>query len=261
MPITMSTSVRRLSQSEFGELAYQVMKCVFEIHDELGRLFDEKVYKRELAYRYPGVQLEVPITIRHGAFAKTYHLDVLVADGGLFEFKMAENLVPKHRAQTLNYLYLADLSHGKLVNLRPEQVEHEFVNTTWTREDRLRFELVTDRWQDTVPGASGFREVFTALLRDWGTGLELPLYKEALIHFLGGEAQVLAEVEVRMSDHTLGLQKLSLAAPRTAFFLTALGQSAGSFETDARRLLRHADLDAILWADLRLATVTLTTLC
>jgi len=98
-------------------------------------------------------------------------------------------------------------------------------------------------------------------LRNWGTGLELPLYKEALIHFLGGEAQVLAEVEVRMSDRTLGLQKLSLAAPRTAFFLTALGKSAGSFETDARRLLRHADLDALLWADLRLATVTLTTLC
>ena len=81
-----------------------------------------------------------------------------------------------------------------------------------------------------------------------------------MIHFLGGEAQVLAAVEVRMRDRTLGHQKLSLAAPRTAFFLTALGQSMESFETDARRLLRHADLEAILWADIRLATVTLTTL-
>ena len=130
MLITMSTRVRRLSQSEFGELAYQVMRCVFEIHDELGRLFNEQLYKCELAYGYPGVQREVPIDVCHGSFAKTYHLDVLVADGGLFEFKMAETLVPKHRAQTLNYLYLADLSHGKLVNLRPEQLEHEFVNTT-----------------------------------------------------------------------------------------------------------------------------------
>ena len=49
MPITMSTRVRRLSQSEFGELAYEVMGCVFAIHDELGRLFDETLYKRELA--------------------------------------------------------------------------------------------------------------------------------------------------------------------------------------------------------------------
>lgn len=260
MPITIPIRVRHLLQSEFGDLAYQVMQCVFKIHDELGRLFDEQLYKRELAHRYPGVQQEVPITVEHGAFAKTYYLDVLVANGGLFEFKMAETLVPRHRAQTLNYLYLADLSHGKLVNLRPEQVEHEFVNTTWTREERLRFKWVTERWQDGVPGARRFREVLAALLNDWGAGLELPLYEEALIHFLGGEAQVRAEVEVRLSDHTLGHQSLSLAAPRTAFFLTALGKSAGSFETHARRLLYHANLDAILWADLRLATVTLTTL-
>jgi hypothetical protein len=54
---------------------------------------------------------------------------------------------------------------------------------------------------------------------------------------------------------------MALAAPRAAFFLTALGKSAGSLETDAPRLLRHPDVDAILWADLRLATATLTTLC
>jgi len=48
MPMTMSTRVRRLSQSEFGELAYDVMGCVFALHDELGRLFDETLYKREL---------------------------------------------------------------------------------------------------------------------------------------------------------------------------------------------------------------------
>ena len=51
MPITMSTRIRRLSQPEFGELAYQVTRCVFEIHDELGRLFDETLYKCELAHR------------------------------------------------------------------------------------------------------------------------------------------------------------------------------------------------------------------
>jgi hypothetical protein len=89
----------------------------------------------------------------------------------------------------------------------------------------------------------------------------LPLYEEALTHLLGGQAQVMAEVEVRLSNHILGHQKVALAAPRIAFFLTALGKSMPSFETDARRILGHADLEAILWADIRLATVTLTTLC
>ena len=110
------------------------------------------------------------------------------------------------------------------------------------------------------PGGRRFREGLTALLKDWGTDLELPPYEEALTHFLGGEAQVQAAVEVRLSDHTLGHQKMSLAAPRIAFFLTALGESMPRFETDARRLLRHAALEAILWADIRPGTVTLTTL-
>ena len=41
--------VRRLSQDEFGELSYAVMAHVFEIHNEFGRFFDERIYKRELA--------------------------------------------------------------------------------------------------------------------------------------------------------------------------------------------------------------------
>jgi GxxExxY protein len=258
--MTIQARIRRVSQAEFGELAYSVMGCVFEIHQELGRFFHEKIYKRELAHRHPDVQLEVPIEVRYKSFSKTYLLAVLVAGGGLFEFKAVEAIVPRHRAQSLNYLLLAELSHGKLINVRPEQVEHEFVNTTLTREDRLRFQMASERWNDRTLGGSRFREVLTALLRDWGTGLELPLYEEVLTHLLGGEARVLTDVEVRMPDHTLGHQKMRLAAPRTAFTLTALGQPSPNFETHARRLLCHADLDAILWADLGLKCVTFTTI-
>src|SRR2546422_1361553 len=68
MPIIIRTPIRRLSQAEFGELAYAVMRCVFQIHSELGRFFDEKIYKRELAHRYPGVQLEFPIEVIHATF-------------------------------------------------------------------------------------------------------------------------------------------------------------------------------------------------
>lgn len=260
MPIIVPTGLRRLSQAEFGQLAYAVMGCVFEIHRDLGRFFDEKIYKRELAHRLPGVRLEVPVRVRHETFDKTYHLDVLVADGGLFEFKAVDAIVPKHRAQTLNYLHLTNLAHAKLINVRPEQVEHEFVNTTLTREDRLQFRIESGRWDDGVPGGRRFCEVLSSLLRDWGTCLELPLYEEAATHFFGGEARALTEVEVRTADHTLGHQKMRLAAAGVAFVLTALGDDAESFETHARRLLRHVDLEAILWADIGLRCVRFTTL-
>ena len=98
MPIILRTSVRRLSQAEFGELAYAVMACVFQIHRELGRFFDEKIYKRELAHRFSGVQLEVPIEVTHATFKKFQYLDVLVNGGGPFEFKTVDAITPRHPA-------------------------------------------------------------------------------------------------------------------------------------------------------------------
>jgi len=105
------------------------MGCIFEIHGDMGRFFDERIYKRELAHRHPGVQLEVPIEVTHRSFSKLQYIDVLVDGGAPFELKTVDAITPRHTAQLLNYLLLAELPHGKLVNLKKESVEHEFVNT------------------------------------------------------------------------------------------------------------------------------------
>jgi GxxExxY protein len=258
MPITLRQPIRRLSQAEFGELAYSVMGCVFQIHQNLGRFFDEKIYKRELAHRHPGVQLEVPIEVTHATFKKLQYIDVLVDNGGPLEFKTVEALTPRHSAQLLHYMLLAELGHGKLVNLRKESVEHEFANTTLTLQDRTRFKVSNSKWSAKTPGAQDFQAALVALLRDWGTGLDLLLYEEALVHLLGGDACVLADVEVRTSDHKLGHQKMRLAAPGVAFCLTALPEPNPDYESHARRLLRHTELEAIHWANIALGIVTFT---
>ena len=82
-----------------------------------------------------------------------------------------------------------------------ESVEHEFVNTTLTHQDRTRFDVNDSRWSANIPGAQGFQSILVALLRDWRTGLDLQFYEEALTYLLGGEARVLADVEVRTSEH------------------------------------------------------------
>ena len=43
MPIHTAIKTVRPTQSEFGEIAYDVMKCLYEIHRDFGRLFDEAV--------------------------------------------------------------------------------------------------------------------------------------------------------------------------------------------------------------------------
>ena len=223
MPITLPIQTRRISQAEFGALAFDVMQHVFAIHNEFGRFFDEKIYKRELAARMGGVALELPITVAHGSFSTEYFLDVLVQESGLFEFKAVEAIHPRHRGQTINYLLLAELGHAKIVNVRPEKVEHEFVNCSLRRE-QLRNPVVQDvGWDPLVPGAVLFRETLRALIADWGAGLELALYDAALSHFLVG----LADVSVHGSAGHLGEQRLRLAAPDVAFKLTALTERRG----------------------------------
>jgi len=64
-----------LDQFVFGKIAYDVMQCVFDIHSEFGRFFDEKIYKRELGRRFPGTELEVPIDLRFESFHMLYFLD------------------------------------------------------------------------------------------------------------------------------------------------------------------------------------------
>jgi hypothetical protein len=160
----------------------------------------------------------------------------------------------------LHYMLLADLGHGKLVNLKKQTVEHEFVNTTLRPSDRVQFKIADAQWNDTPPGAERFRSLLTALLQDLGTGLDLALYEDALTHLLGGDDRVVANVQVRMADSMLGHQRIHLAAPRVAFVLTALPQPDADYESHSRRLLRHCALEAVLWANINLKTVTFTTI-
>ncbi|HEV7224447.1 MAG TPA: GxxExxY protein [Pirellulales bacterium] len=236
------------------------MQHVFAIHNELGRFFDEKIYKCELARRMPNVRLEEPIDVSFGPYRAKYFIDVLVGEGAIFEFKSAESLTGRHRAQLLNYLLLCDLTHGKLVNLRAEQVEHAFVNTHWDHRARTRFELSDARWNRDLPRAVELRDFLEALLRDLGTGLEIALYKDAVTQCFGGERQVVADVPVAIDGHALGVQRMRLIAPGVAFKITALDDSLPRFENHARRLLAHTNLRAIAWINVTMKQVTFITL-
>jgi GxxExxY protein len=242
------------------------MSHVFDIHNEFGRLFDEQIYKRELARRFSGVALEVPVKVTHSSFAKTYYSDTLVHGSGLFEFKAVEPLHPRHRGQTRNYLLLFDLGHGKVVNLRPERVEHEFVNCP-ARLSEHRMPMILDhRWVSQVEGAMDFRDCLMALINDWGAGLESALYEEALCHFLRLNSALQKPVSVFGRNGHVGDQAMCLMAPDIALRITGFpDDSEGSkqikgFETQSRKLLKHTPLKAMHWANITHHRVTFITL-
>jgi GxxExxY protein len=260
MPIIPAIPLVHLSQEEFAPIAYDVLRCAFDLHREFGRFFDERIYKEELFRRLPQTHLEVPVQVVFDSFTKCYYLDVVIGDGALFEIKTVERLISRHRAQSLHYLHLSELSHAKLINMRPESVEHEFVNTSLDHASRLKFSLVTDDSFEATPGGRRLKQILMEVLYDWGAGLERALYEEALTHFLGGENQVCHQVAVKSGGMDLGQQTMRLAAPRSAFEVTALASKRASFVEHARRGLAHLDLDAILWVNITAHEVSLTAL-
>jgi GxxExxY protein len=226
-------------------LAYEAMRHVFDVHNEFGRLFDEKIYQRELAYRIANSASEVPVEIAFEDFAKTYYFDLLIGGGVLFELKAVEHLQNRHRGQLLNYLFLAGLPHGKLVNFRPQRLEHEFVNNLLLPEDRASFKVVADDWREI--GGNFLKDRMTELLRDWGVGLELSLYEEAAMH-LCRQPNVETDVEILHNSLVLGTQRLRLVAPEVAIRFTALPPDGrNDYRIHLNRFLDHAALKAIQW--------------
>ena len=118
MPITYDRLLNPLNRDEFGKLSYRAFGDVLAIRKELGRFFDEKHYKKALAIRRSDVLLEEPILVSHDTFQKHYFLDVLLELGGVLEFKAVEVITPRHKAQLMHYLMLAELRHGMLINIK-----------------------------------------------------------------------------------------------------------------------------------------------
>ena len=219
MPIEVSTMIQAQDQEQFHALDRRIMGVVFEVHNEFGRLMDEELYKSEIAARCvaSGVEpaeREVRIRVSHQGFVKDYFMDLLFCHGFMLEAKVAERLVAAHRGQALNYLLLAGLKHGRLVNLRTERVQHEFVSTTLTPEERRRFSVVESGWVEMDAKSRQLKARTIELLEDWGAFLDVNLYREALGHFLGGAGVVCKAVEVFSGSRRVGTQNLESTGRR-----------------------------------------------
>jgi GxxExxY protein len=251
MPILVPPNLRRPTQDEFGDIAYRVMEVIFAVHRDLGRFMEEEIYQREIARRLTVAQIEIPLTATFEDFAKTYFADLLVDGAAFFELKAVESLAPRHRSQLINYLLLAEMPHGKLINFRGELVEHEFVNATLLRPDRCNFEVCSSQWHASVVGERDVCGWLIAALHDWGVGLDFSLYEDACIHFFGGKDCVHGDVEIVSGGRAIGVQAVRLAAPGVAFKVTTLPlNSCSSFEDHARRFLAHTPLTAIHWINI-----------
>ncbi len=264
MPIYCPVPIAALSADEFEKLDYRVMGDAYASQNELGRLCDECAYEADLKARlladgFKSVQTQIPVTVSHGDFSKTYRLD-LIAEDALYELKAETTLVGEHETQLLHYMFLLGIQRAKLLNFRPPKVQGKIIATSLTQDQRRQFAPFTERWCDLTPACAVLRQTMLDLLHDWGAFLDFALYQEAIIKFLGGPINVERRVNLHRDRLELGGQRMLMHAPGVAFRITAFTESQSHIEHHLGRLLALTDLQAVQWINLNHSRIEFTTI-
>ncbi len=159
-----------------------------------------------------------------------------------------------------DYLLLAGLRHGKLVNLRPPEVEHEFVNASLTKAARTCFEVIDSRWRPSPGFGVDHKILVEEMVRDWGAGLSRSLYEEGVIHFCGGLIDVITPVEVRLDGTTIGRQDMALCDQCTILKITTFDRMKEAYRRELERFLVCTELTAVQWINISLNSLSFDTI-
>ena len=107
-----------------------IIGAAFEVHQELGYGFLERVYQRalqvELIRRRVAAEIERRIQIQYkGVVVGDYDADLIVADSVAVEIKVNPQYDKRDEAQLLNELKATGLKVGLLVNFGRNKVEYK----------------------------------------------------------------------------------------------------------------------------------------
>lgn len=251
MPIESSIGTAPITRDAFHTIDYEVMGIIFRIHNEMGRFYDEKIYQNELRFRCLEngfeVTTEKPIRVCHGAFRKDFFVDLVIGEGIVYELKTMKTIVPQHRQQILNYLFLCDRPFGKIVNMRPQSVESEFAHNVLSRAERYRFTVEREAWQDLGEESVWLRRLVGDLLEDWGAFLDPKIFHEAIECLSPWKDTCTRPIEVVTKNGKLGDQKVHLLTPNIGIQFSSAKKSLGGHQRHLRRFIQHTYLHAIHW--------------
>jgi len=264
MPVHLEQPVNLLTEQEFHDLDFQIMRWAFDTHNQLGRFYDEKIYQNELLKkcRMNGLQAEteVKIELTHKTFKKDLFIDLLLENSSIYELKATTSIISDHRIQTLDYLFLSNTQHGKIINFRPPSVEHEFISTTLDHIDRKNYSINEEEWLAESIIAERLRETVLTILSDWGLFLDTALYKEAICHFFKGSEDVIRPIEIQKDGVLLGTQKTPLISPSETFCISSVKNGVTTYKPHLQRFLNCTTLDSLYWINLNNSEVQLSSL-
>ncbi|MDP6633354.1 MAG: GxxExxY protein [Phycisphaerae bacterium] len=106
---------------QYEEMTGAILRVAFDVSNELGCGFLEKVYENAMAIglRAGGLKVaqQTPVRVKYlGQIVGDYIADMIVDNTVLVEIKATEQHNPLYVAQTLNYLKATGLEVGLLLN-------------------------------------------------------------------------------------------------------------------------------------------------
>ena len=109
------------------ELTSLIISCFYDVYNELGFGFLEKVYENALKYKLEqvgvDVQKQAPIKVFfEEVLVGEYFADLVVNNDVIIELKAVESLKEVHELQLINYLKATEVEIGLLLNFgkKPE---------------------------------------------------------------------------------------------------------------------------------------------
>ncbi|OIN94789.1 MAG: GxxExxY protein [Anaerolineae bacterium CG03_land_8_20_14_0_80_58_20] len=108
-------------EGKHSELSQKIIKVFYDVHNELGYGFSEKVYQKAyaIALRQDGMKVDEQIPIKvyfRGQLVGEFFADMIINDLILLELKAAEAIIEEFEAQLLNYLKSTEIEVGYVMN-------------------------------------------------------------------------------------------------------------------------------------------------
>jgi GxxExxY protein len=141
-----------MSSLKHSDLTDRIIKAYYDVYNQLGYGFLEKVYENALLIelRKKGLfcvaQLPIEVFYEEQKVGQ-YFADILVEDSVILEIKAAESLVEEHEAQLINYLKATELEIGLLLNFGKKP---EFKRKIFSNENKISVNLQNPRYQRSI---------------------------------------------------------------------------------------------------------------
>lgn len=211
-----------MTQLLHADLTYQVRGMLFKVHNELGPLLKECLYRDAigLELRKIGLSCEVEKGFEvfyEGARVGLYYVDVWIEEGKvLLELKVTPMIAAIHKSQAISYLKVTDADLAMVVNFSATSLEVErFPNFLRKRQpDEFQWQPQTNRKDGLYP------ELTDAIQRACyrvhyvlGPGFLHQNYRRAMMIELersGLSFEYLKQLPITYQGHLLGYQDVRL---------------------------------------------------